>query len=219
MTLRVGLTGGIAGGKSTVARLLTERGATVVDADRLVAALYEPGEPGARAVAGLFGEELLDERGAVDRARLAERIFADESQPGELENSDRARLERAIHPLVRQRFARLAAETEGIVVLEATLLVEAGYGPDFDLVVSVEAAPATRLARAVHRGMDEQEARRRLAAQGDGATRRAGTDVILENDGTLDELEQAVDRLVERLRALERDATGRGERPGGPQPS
>ena len=75
MTLRVGLTGGIAGGKSTVARLLAERGATVVDADRLVAALYEPGEPGARAVAELFGDELLDRRGAVDRALLAELVF------------------------------------------------------------------------------------------------------------------------------------------------
>lgn len=215
MTLRVGLTGGLAGGKSTVARLLAERGATVVDADRLVAALYEPGEPGARAVAELFGEDLLDERGAVDRARLAERVFTDDPH-----EEARARLERAIHPLVRRRFAHLAeraAEATGIVVLEATLLVEAGYGPDFDLVVSVEADPAVRLARAVARGLSEDEARRRLEAQGDGAARRAGADLILDNDGTLDELERAVDRLMERLRALERDRS----RTGGPgaQPS
>jgi len=196
MTLRVGLTGGIAGGKSTVARLLAERGATVVDADRLVAALYEPGEPGARAVAELFGDELLDRRGAVDRALLAELVFEDDDSRG--------RLEAAIHPLVRRRFARIAGKSEGIVVLEATLLVEAGYGPDFDLVVSVEAAPAIRLERAVGRGMAEDEARRRLAAQGGGETRRAGADVILENDGSLEDLEREVDRLFAQLRDEDR---------------
>ncbi len=218
MTFRVGLTGGIAGGKSTVARLLAERGVTVVDADRLVAALYEPGEPGARAVAELFGDDLLDERGAVDRERLAERVFGDAAN-----GQARARLEAAIHPLVRERFARLAADLASglprrrdpapgqqpdppspvhrrdIVVLEATLLVEAGYGPDFDLVVSVEADPATRLQRAIGRGMTEAEATRRLAAQGDGAARRAGADVVLDNDGTLDELARAVDALLARI--------------------
>jgi len=201
MTLRVGLTGGMAGGKSTVARMLAERGATVVDADRLVAALYEPGEPGARAVAALFGDGVLDRRGAVDRARLADLVFT--------EPEARARIERAIHPLVRERFAALARNAEGIVVLEATLLVEAGYGPSFDLVVSVEADAATRLERAVARGMDEAEARRRLAAQGDGARRRAGADVIVDNDGTLDDLEHAVDDLVDRLHSMDREGPDR----------
>jgi len=189
--LRVGLTGGIAGGKSTVARLLAERGATVVDADRLVAELYEPGEPGARAVAELFGNEVFDERGAVDRPALAQIVFSDASA--------RRRLEAAIHPLVRQRFAALARETGGVAVLEATLLVEAGYSPDFDLVVSVEADEEVRVRRAIGRGMDEAEARARLAAQGSGDARRAAADRIIENDGDLADLERSVDELAREL--------------------
>lgn len=185
--LRVGLTGGLAGGKSTVARLLAERGATVVDADRVVAELYEPGEPGARAAAELFGPEVLDPRGAVDREHLAGVVFTDPEA--------RRNLERVIHPLVRERFAALARSLEGVVVLEATLLVEAGYAPDFDRVVTVEADPEVRLARAVARGMPEDEARRRLLAQGEGEARRAAADLVIHNDGDLRELERQVERL------------------------
>ncbi len=188
MTVRVGLTGGLASGKSTVARMLAERGATVVDADRLVADLYAPDAPGARAVAELFGDRVLDEGGAVDRPALAEIVFSDAEA--------RRALERAIHPLVRERFAEIARETGGVVVLEATLLVEAGYGPDFDLVVTVEADEDARLERAVERGMDEDEVRRRLAAQGGGERRRAGADVVLRNDGSEADLERQVDRLA-----------------------
>ncbi|MFP3939390.1 MAG: dephospho-CoA kinase [Thermoanaerobaculia bacterium] len=189
--LRVGLTGGLASGKSTVARRLRERGATVVDADRLVAELYEPGEPGARVAAELFGPEILDVRGAVDRARLAEVVFSDPAA--------RRRLEAAIHPLVRERFAALAEREDGVVVLEATLLVEAGYAPDFDRVVTVEADPEVRLQRAVDRGMSEAEARRRLRAQGDGAARRAAADVVITNDGGVETLERRVDALARDL--------------------
>lgn len=196
MTIRVGLTGGIASGKSTVARLLAERGAAVIDADRLVASLYEPGEPGARAVAELFGEEALDSNGAVDRERVAEIVFH-----GPEGARARRRLEEAIHPLVRQRFAEMAHEAgSDVVVLEATLLVEAGYGPDFDTVVTVEADPEVRLERAIARGMSEEEARRRLTAQGEGDVRRAGADRVIRNDGTLLELERKVDDLLAELR-------------------
>lgn len=191
--VRVGLTGGLASGKSTVARMLAERGATVIDADRLVAELYEPGEPGARAAAELFGPEVLDRRGAVDRERLAAVVFTDPDARG--------RLERAVHPLVRERFADVARDTEGVVVLEATLLVEAGYAPDFDLVVTVEADPKVRLRRAAARGMDEAEARRRLEAQGDGEARRAAAGVVIRNDGDLQDLERQVDALMARLGA------------------
>ena len=190
-TIRVGLTGGLASGKSTVARLLRERGATVVDADRLVAELYEPESPGARVAAELFGPEILDARGAVDRARLAEVVFSDPAA--------RRRLEVAIHPLVRERFAALAQRQDGVVVLEATLLVEAGYAPDFDRVITVEADPEVRLQRAVERGMDEAEARRRLRAQGDGAARRDAADVVITNDGDVEALERQVDALARDL--------------------
>jgi len=187
----IGVTGGMASGKSTVARLLAEAGFLVVDADRLVAELYAPGGEGSALVAELFGPEFLAPDGSVDRPRMAGRIF---SHP-----VDRRRLEEAIHPLVRRRFAALAAAAEVPAVLEATLLVEAGYGPDFDLVVSVEAPEPLRLARAIARGMSEEEARRRLEAQGDGTRRRAGAHRILENDGTLEELRQKVEELVREV--------------------
>ena len=190
--LLVGLTGGLAAGKSTVARLLAERGATVVDADRLVADLYRAGEPGAARVAELFGREVLRPDGGVDHAALSARVFAD---PGA-----RRRLEAAIHPLVGDRFRELAARTGGIVVLEATLLVEAGWKDAFDVVVTVEAAPEIRLARAIARGLDEAEARRRLLAQGEGDARRAAADRVITNDGDTDQLRERVDALVRDLR-------------------
>lgn len=213
--LLVGLTGGLASGKSTVARWLAEAGCTVVDADRLVAELYEPGGAGARRVVELFGGGLLDARGSVDRVRLAERVFSDAAA--------RRRLEGAVHPLVRQRFAEIAAAAGGIVVLEATLLVEAGYGEDFDLVVTVEADRERRLERAVARGAEPEDARARLAAQGDGARRRAGSQRVIHNDGDLGDLRREVEALLgelrERLDARRRQAAvdgGGGGEGGGP---
>jgi dephospho-CoA kinase len=190
--LRVGLTGGLASGKSTVAALLAARGCRVIDADDLVAELYRPGGEGAEAVRTLLGDAALTPSGAVDHAEVARRVFADPEA--------RRRLERAIHPLVRRRFEEIAAAADGIVVLEATLLVEAGYGPGFDLVVTVEADPEVRLRRAMARGMDEAEARARLAAQGDGGMRRAAADRIIRNDGDLAALEAKVEALVAELR-------------------
>jgi len=187
----LGLTGGLASGKSTVGRWLAEAGFTVVDADRVVAELYAPGGAGAAAVRELFGEKVLNGEGGVDHPRLAEVVFTD---PGALK-----RLEGAIHPLVRQRFQEVARTSEGVVVLEATLLVEAGYVPDLDLVVTVESAPEDQLRRAVARGMDEASARARLKAQGDGEARRQGAHRILRNDGTLEDLRRQVDALVAEL--------------------
>jgi dephospho-CoA kinase len=191
--LKIGLTGGLASGKSTVARRLAAAGLTVVDADRLVAELYQPGAAGSAAVAELFGHGLLAADGAVDKARLAALVFSDPDS--------RRRLEAAIHPLVRRRFAELAQDATGGIVLEATRLVEAGYGPEFDLVVTIESEPHRQFERAVARGLAADEARARLHAQGDGAARRAGAQVTLRNDGGLAELEAQVDRLVARLGA------------------
>lgn len=202
----MGLTGGLAAGKSTVARLLAEAGCTVVDADRLVAELYRAGEPGARRAAELFGDGVLAADGSVDHQSLGARVFADAEA--------RRRLEAAIHPLVGERFRELAAHRGGIVVLEATLLVEAGWAEAFELVVTIEAPEELRLARAIARGLPPAEAKRRLAAQGDGAARRAAADRVLLNDGDPSELRAAVEALVRDLRVLlernEGGSPGRG---------
>jgi dephospho-CoA kinase len=188
----VGLTGGMASGKSTVARWLGEAGFQVVDADRLVAELYAPGGRGAEAVRQLFGDEYLNDSGAVDHQRLAGLVFEDPTA--------RKRLEGAIHPLVAQRFLEIATAATGVVVYEATLLVESGNARNFDLVISIESPPEAQLRHAIGRGMDETAARARLEAQGDGAKRRDGADRILTNDGTLDDLRSKVDALIAELR-------------------
>jgi dephospho-CoA kinase len=209
---RVGITGGLASGKSTVAGWLRDAGFRVIDADRLVAELYRPGGAGTAAARRLFGDGVLTLEGGVDHAALAVRIFSDPA--------GRRDLEQAIHPLVRRRFEELAAAataeqrpgpagqpapptpaTPPIFVLEATLLVEAGYGPGFDLIVTLEGDPEVRLHRAVARGsLDEAAARARLAAQGDGARRRQAADRVIENDGTLADLRRQVDDLIADVR-------------------
>jgi dephospho-CoA kinase len=193
-TLRVGLTGGLAGGKSTVAEWLRDAGFAVIDADRLVAELYRPGGEGAAAVRDLFGPEMLDAAGAVDHHRLAERVFTDAAA--------RARLEAAIHPLVRKLFVEQTASLTGVVVLEATLLIEAGYKPGFDLVVSVEAPCEVRLERAVARGMKADTARARLLAQGDGDKRREAAHRIIDNSGDREHLRRQTDELIGELKRL-----------------
>jgi dephospho-CoA kinase len=189
---RVGLTGGLASGKSTVATLLQEAGFRVVDADRLVADLYGPGAPGTAAVARLFGTGYLDAGGAVDKSKLAHLVFADDAARRELEGR--------IHPLVREAFGRMVNERATPIVLEATRLVEAGYAPDFDLIVSVEAPERVRLERAVARGLSEEQAVARLTAQGEGATRREAAHRLIWNDGTLADLEKKVDELIAEVR-------------------
>src|SRR3954453_17412593 len=157
--LRVGLTGGLASGKSTVAGWLRDAGFQVVDADRLGAELHQSGGEGEAAVRALFGPEMLNERGGVDHAKVAARVFKDPEA--------RFALESAVHPLVRKKFEELAAKAQDIIVLEATLLVEAGYAPGFDFCITVEAPCELRFQRALARGMEESSARGRLLAQGD----------------------------------------------------
>jgi dephospho-CoA kinase len=194
VALRVGLTGGIASGKSTVGRLLAEEGFFVTDADRLVAELYRAGEPGAAAVAKLFGADALREDGAVDRERLAQVVFAD--------GAARRKLETAIHPLVAQRFQERAGERGGVVVFEATLLVETGGYRGFDVLVTVEADEELRVRRAVARGLAEDEARARLRAQATSEQRVAAADVVIRNEGTLEELRARVEEVARELRDL-----------------
>jgi dephospho-CoA kinase len=189
---RVGLTGGLASGKSTVGKQLSEAGFRVVDADRLVAELYRPGEEGAAAVRRLFGDEFLEANGSVDHKRLGRRIFSDAQA--------RRALEQAIHPLVGRRFEAIAADEWGPVVFEATLLVEAGVADEFDLVVTVESDTELRLTRAMAKGLDRASAEARLAAQGEGRQRRSRADRVIWNSGTLQELRAKVDELVEEIR-------------------
>lgn len=192
--LHVGLTGGLAGGKSTVSQWLRDAGFEVVDADRLVAELHQPGGEGAAAVRRLFGPEMLDEQGGVDHAKVAARVFSDPES--------RKALEAAIHPLVRQRFEEIAGRSQGVVVLEATLLIEAGYAPLFDLVVTVEAPCEARYERAVARGMNPETVRARILAQGDGEERREAAHRLIDNSGDEAHLRRQVDELIEELNRL-----------------
>ena len=192
--LRVGLTGGIASGKSTVGAMLAELGCVVTDADALVAELYQPGEPGARAVADLFGPRMLKPDGSVDKEALGQTVFADPAS--------RKRLEQAIHPLVGQRYLEvLAAASDGaIVVFEVPLLAEGGGRGRYDAVVTVEAPEELRLDRAVERGLDRAQAEARMAAQATGDQRRAAADFTIENTGSLDALSERVETVYAALK-------------------
>ncbi|MEM8930314.1 MAG: dephospho-CoA kinase [Acidobacteriota bacterium] len=189
----LGVTGGLASGKSTVVGWLADAGFHVVDADRVVAELYAPGGAGAAALAELLGHDVLDADGAVDKPKVASIIFSDADA--------KARVERAIHPLVHSHFRAMATRLGGVVVYEATLLVESGHAENFDLVITIEAPDDRRLDWAIARGMTRDEAAARLRAQGDGAARRAGADRILDNTGTLDDLRRAIDALIDELRS------------------
>ncbi len=187
--LRIGLTGGIGSGKSTVARLLAERGAAVVDADVLAREVVEPGTPGLAAVVGAFGPGVLTADGALDRPALAQVVFGDPAA--------RARLDGIVHPLVRARAVELigALPQDAVVVQDIPLLVETGQAGSFDLVLVVQADTGTRVARLVARGLAEDDARARIAAQATDAQRRAVADVVLDNSGTPEELASQVDRF------------------------
>ncbi|WP_091663484.1 dephospho-CoA kinase [Micromonospora auratinigra] len=199
--LKVGLTGGIGSGKSAVANRLTALGAVLVDSDRIAREVVAPGSEGLAEIVAAFSDRVLDAHGALDRAALGALVFGDETA--------RRRLEAITHPRVRARAAELvaAAPADAVVVNDVPLLVEVGLAPTYHLVVVVQTAVATRLARLSRdRGMDRAEAERRIAAQADDDRRRAAADVLLGNDGTLDELHAAVDALWrDRLLPYERN--------------
>ncbi|MFI9641597.1 dephospho-CoA kinase [Micromonospora sp. NPDC051925] len=199
--LRVGLTGGIGSGKSAVAARLAERGAVIVDSDRIAREVVAPGSEGLAAIVAAFSDRVLAADGALDRAALGAVVFADEAA--------RRRLEEITHPRVRARTAELfaAAPTDAVVVNDVPLLVEVGLAPTYHLVVVVQTALDIRLERLGRdRGMTRAEAERRIAAQADDARRRAAADVVLHNDGALDELHAAVDALWwQRLLPYERN--------------
>ena len=204
--LKVGLTGGIAAGKSLVARTLVECGAVLIDADALAREVVAPGSEGLAAVVDAFGPDILAADGTLDRPKLASVVFGDEDR--------RTRLNGIIHPLVRARAAQLAAEApaDGIVVQDIPLLVETGQAGNFDFVLVVEAPEDVRLDRMVRdRGMEPDAARARITAQATPGQRAAAADVVLHNTGSPEELVNAVRELWEEtLVPMNRTKNGAG---------
>ncbi|GAA1774461.1 dephospho-CoA kinase [Agromyces lapidis] len=179
----IGLTGGIASGKSTVARRLYEHGAVHLDADELARRVVEPGTPGLAAIIAEFGEGVLRADGSLDRAKLGELVFDDDEA--------RARLNAIVHPAVRELSGRLIAKAEAenpdaVVVYDVPLLVEASVDHPFDLVVVTNAPRKTQVKRLVEeRGLDLNQAVARVDAQVDNTRRLAIADVVIDTDGTL----------------------------------
>ncbi|GJF22161.1 MULTISPECIES: dephospho-CoA kinase [Streptomyces] len=185
--LTVGLTGGIGAGKSEVSRLLVECGAVLIDADRIAREVVAPGTPGLAAVVEAFGEDVLAGDGSLDRPKLGSIVFAD---PEKL-----AALNAIVHPLVgaRSRELEQSAAEDAVVVHDVPLLTENGLASLYDVVVVVDADPATQLDRLVRlRGMSEQDARARMAAQATREQRREIADVVIDNDVPLEELRHRV---------------------------
>lgn len=213
--LRTGLTGGIGAGKSTVARRLVERGAVLVDSDRIAREVLAAGTDGLAAVVEAFGDRVLGPDGELDRPALASVVFGD--------TTARRTLDGIVHPLVRARSDELVARApdDVVVVQDVPLLVEGGMAPAFPLVVVVGLDAGQRIARLVSaRGMDEADARARIAAQADDAQRRDAADVWLDNSGTEDATRARVDALWDqRLVPFEENLrTGRPPAEGSPRP-
>jgi dephospho-CoA kinase len=192
--LRVGLTGGLASGKSEVASMLRSLGAIVFDADAIVRDLYSPGAAGEAAARDLFGDEVLGSDGRVDRGKIAAIVFRDPAA--------RHALEGRIHPLVREERARRFADAERsgarVAVAEASQLLEAKTESDYDRILLVAAPEAERLRRWLAKGGDDEDARRRMTAQISADAARARADDVLVNDGSLDDLRRKVTELYAR---------------------
>ena len=196
----IGLTGGIASGKSTVGRMLEDLGAEVVDADQLAREVVAPGTPGLAEVVAAFGEEILNPEGGLDRGRLAARVFAD---PGE-----RSRLEKILHPRIAELAReRLAAVRGQLAVYQAPLIFETGREGEFQGVLLVDCDPELQVARLTVRDrLGEAEARSRLAAQLPAAERRRRATWIVDNSGSLEDTRSQLLRLWEGELAVLRRA-------------
>ncbi|WP_399924055.1 dephospho-CoA kinase [Streptomyces kanamyceticus] len=196
--LKVGLTGGIGAGKSEVSRLFVASGAVLIDADKIAREVVEPGTPGLAAVVETFGRDILAPDGSLDRPRLGAIVFADADKL--------AALNAIVHPLVGARSAELEGSAPGdaVVVHDVPLLTENGLAPLYDVVVVVDASPETQLDRLVRlRGMSEDDARARMAAQATREKRLEIADIVIDNDGPLEGLQE---RVAEVWADLERRA-------------
>jgi dephospho-CoA kinase len=195
--LRIGLTGGIGAGKSTVSATFNECGGIIVDGDVIAREVVEPGTEGLAQLVEAFGEDILLPDGALNRPALAAKAFVDDEQ--------RAKLNGIVHPLVGRRREEIieSVPEDSVVVEDIPLLVETGMAPLFPLVVVVTADVETRVERLIKRGMDEADARARIKAQAPEEKRRAIADVLLDNSGSQDELvEKARDVWYHRVLPL-----------------
>jgi len=191
--MKVGLTGGIGAGKSTVADLFSKRGAVVIRSDELARQVIEPQTPGFKQVTSRFGNEIVNDEGNIDRAKLAQVVFNDDGALKDLEN--------IIHPLVRERTNQLMSEqtSETIIVNEIPLLLEKKMESLFDFLVIVISSEKNRLERLFQKGVSEEQAKARMAKQVNDQDRKAAADFLIVNDGNLDQLEADVQKIWQTL--------------------
>jgi dephospho-CoA kinase len=191
--MKVGLTGGIGAGKSTVADLFSKRGAVVIRSDDLARQVVEPETPGFKQVTSRFGNEIVNDEGSIDRAKLAQVVFNDDVALKDLEN--------IVHPLVRERTNQLMSEqtSETIIVNEIPLLLEKKMESLFDFLVIVISSEKNRLERLSQKGVSEDQAKARMAKQVNDQDRKAAADFLIVNDGNLDQLEVDVQKIWQTL--------------------
>jgi dephospho-CoA kinase len=191
--MKVGLTGGIGAGKSTVADLFSKRGAVVIRSDELARQVIEPQTPGFKQVTSRFGNEIVNDEGNIDRAKLAQVVFNDDVALKDLEN--------IVHPLVRERTNQLMSEqtSETIIVNEIPLLLEKKMESLFEFLVIVISNEKNRLERLSQKGVSEDQAKARMAKQVNDQERKAAADFLIVNDGNLDQLEADVEKIWQTL--------------------
>jgi dephospho-CoA kinase len=191
--MKVGLTGGIGAGKSTVADLFSQKGAVVIRSDELARQVIEPQTPGFQQVIDRFGKDLLNAEGYIDRAKLAQIVFKDDAALKDLEN--------IVHPLVRSKTNQIIDQhtSETIIVNEIPLLLEKKMESLFDFLVIVISSEKNRLERLAHRGLTAEQATARMAKQVSDEQRKAAADFLIVNDGNLDQLEADVEKIWQTL--------------------
>jgi len=193
----IGLTGGIATGKSTVAGMLRERGAAIVDADRVAREVVEPGQPALQEIVNRFGPGILNEDGTLNRKKLGEIVFADPAR--------RKELEAVTHPAIRERMRKMiealrAEDPDRLIVADIPLLFEAGLERQYEYVLLVYVPREIQMRRLMRRdGLTEEEAEKRLAAQMDIEEKKSRADYVIDNSGSPEETARQVERFLESL--------------------